>query len=114
MRLEPTLIGTLNNASLSASASGVLALLGTPRAQTALIDFASQNSRPLVDRQAAAAGFAAAVKARGLLLTQQQLAQQYARYNDSERLDVETQAVLASLLDAIEAPAIARGDIKAP
>jgi hypothetical protein len=114
LRLEPTLIGALSNASFSAEASGVLALLGTPRAQTALVDFASQHSRPLTDRQAAAAGFAAAVKARGLLLTQQQLAQQYARYNVSERLDSETQAVLGSILDAIEAPAIARGDIKTP
>jgi len=111
LRLEPSLIGALNNPSLSAGASNVLGLLGTPRAQTALVDFASQQSRSLGDRQAAAAGFAAAVKARGLLLTQVQIAAQYARYNASERLDTETQAVLASILDTIEAPAIARGDL---
>jgi hypothetical protein len=107
------LIGALNNPSISADAAGVLALLGSPRAQTALVDFASQHSRPLADRQAAAAGFAAAVRARGLLLTQVQIGEQYGRYNASEKLDAEAQAVLASLLDAIEAPAVARGEIEA-
>jgi hypothetical protein len=87
-------------------------LLGTPRAQSALVDFASQHSRPLADRQASAAGFQAAVKARGLLLTKVQIAEQYARYNASERLDQETQAVLGSVLDAIEAPAVARGEFR--
>jgi hypothetical protein len=60
--------------------------------------------RPISDRQAAAAAFAQAVTSRGLFLTQQQIATQFDRYNASERLDAETQAVLGSLLDAIEAP----------
>jgi hypothetical protein len=111
LRLEPTLILTLQNPVLSAGAAQVLSLLGTPRAQKALVDFASQHSRALENRQAAAAGFAAAVKARGLLLTQVQIAEQYARYNATARLDVETQAVMGSLLDAIEAPAMARGEL---
>jgi hypothetical protein len=90
--------------------ANVMSLLGTPRAQSALVDFASQHSRPLADRQAAAAAFGGAVKARGLLLTKVQIAEQYARYNASELLDKETQAVLGSVLDAIEAPAVARGE----
>jgi hypothetical protein len=112
LRQEPTLIRALANPALSASAAEVLGLFGSPKAQTALVDFASQDTRPLADRQAAAAAFAAAVKRRGLLLTQSQLAAQYARYNASERLDPETQAVLGSILDAMEAPAIARGDLR--
>ena len=64
-----------------------LANIGTPKSQTALVDFASQNARPLADRQAAAAAFAAAVQARGLNLTQQQIAAQFERYNASEKLD---------------------------
>ncbi|HZN33626.1 MAG TPA: hypothetical protein VFB80_07395 [Pirellulaceae bacterium] len=112
LRQEPLVIRALANPALSVAAANVLGLFGSPRAQTALVDFASQNTRPLADRQAAAAAFAAAVKARGLLLTQAQLAAQYARYNASETLDKDTQAVQGSLLDAIEAPAIARGDLK--
>jgi hypothetical protein len=111
LRQEPALIRALSNASLTAAAGEVLALFGTPTAQTALVDFASQFARPLAERQAAAAAFAAAVKSRGLLLTKAQITAQYARYNASETLDAETQSVLGSILDAIEAPAIARGEL---
>ncbi len=111
LRQEPALVRALSNPSLTVGAGEVLALFGSPTAQSALIDFASQNTRPLAERRAAAAAFAAAVKARGLLLTQGQIAAQYARYNASETLDAETQAVLGSILDAVEAPAIARGDL---
>ena len=57
---------------------------------------------PLADRQAAAAAFRTAVSAAGLLLTRDQLLQQYDIYNASEFLDSDTQQVLASILDAIE------------
>lgn len=112
LRQEPAVIRALGSPALSAQAAEVLALFGSPHAQTALVDFASQNTRPLAGRQAAAAAFAAAVKTRGLLLTQGQLAAQYARYNASEALDKDTQAVLGAILDGIEAPAIARGELK--
>ena len=46
-------------------------------------------------------------------LTQEQIARQYARYNSSQALDKPTQELLASILDTIEAPAIARGDLPA-
>jgi hypothetical protein len=119
LRQEPAVVRALDNPALTADAAALLALLGTPRSQSALIDFASQSSRPLADRQAAAAAFAAAVKSRGLLLTQNQLAQQYQRYNASATLDKNASAtldepaqkLLGSILDAIEAPAIARGEL---
>ena len=111
LTLEPAIIRALHNPSLTADAAALLGLFGTPTSQTALIDFASQTTRALSDRQAAASAFAAAVKSRGLLLTQQQIAAQYARYNASEKLDQPTQELLGIILDAIEAPAIARGEL---
>jgi hypothetical protein len=110
-RHEPTVIRSLNNPALTADSAGLLALYATPKSQTALVDFASQNSRPLTDRQAAAAAFAAAVKRRGIGLTQQQIAQQYARYNTAAALDQPTQELLGLVLDTLEAPAIARGEL---
>lgn len=111
LTLEPAIIRALQNPALTADAAAVLGLFGTPTSQTALVDFASQTTRALADRRAAASAFSAAVKSRGLLLTQQQIAAQYARYNASEKLDQPTQELLGIILDAIEAPAIARGDL---
>jgi hypothetical protein len=102
LRHESALIAALDNPALSAAAAGVLGRLGTPTSQKALVDFSSQHARALSDREAAAAAFAAAVKARGLHLTQQQIVTQFDRYNASERQDAQTQAVLGSVLDAIE------------
>jgi hypothetical protein len=79
--------------------------LGTPTAQEALVDLASQASRPLADRQAAAAAFAAAVKERGLRLTQGQVLQQFDRYRASASLDAATQTVLGGILDVIKSQA---------
>ncbi len=101
-RQEAALIEALDNPALSAAAAGVLGRLGTPSSQKALVDFASQHARALSDRQAAAAAFASAVKARGLNLTQREIVTQFDRYNASERQDAQTQAVLGSVLDAIE------------
>jgi hypothetical protein len=108
LRHEPAIIASLDSPPLAASAAHVLGQLATPKSQTALVNFASQNARPLSDRQAAASAFAAAVKERGLNLTQQQIVTQFERYNASERQDAQTQAVLGSILDAIEAPTTAR------
>jgi hypothetical protein len=111
LRQETAVIQALNHPALTVDAANVLAAFGTPTSQTALVDFASQQTRGLAERQAAAAAFAAAIKKRGLLLTQAQIAEQYSRYNASERLDRPTQELLSSILDAIEAPAVARGDL---
>jgi hypothetical protein len=111
LRHEPAIIQALYNPALAARAARVLSLFASPDSQTALVDFASQHVRALADRQAAAAAFEVAVKRRGLRLTQVQIAEQYARYNVSETLDVATQELLGALLDTIEAPAIARGEL---
>lgn len=106
-RVEPKVLAALNTPSISAQAAEVLALLGTARSQTALVDFASQGTRPIAARQAAAKAFAQAVQRRGILLSTTQISAQYDRYNASETADAATQAVLGSILDAIEARAAA-------
>jgi hypothetical protein len=111
LRHEARLVQALNQPELAASAALLLGQFGTPTAQLALVDFASQESRAIADRQEAAKAFSAAVKARGLRLTQQQIALQYDRYNASAQRDRETQEVLAAILDAIEAPAVSRGEL---
>jgi len=89
----------------TASAVTVLGRLGTPNAQRALVDFASQTRQPLDMRQAAAAAFGESLARHGTLLTTTEILHQYDRYNLSESLDRETQLVLASILDHLEAQA---------
>jgi hypothetical protein len=102
LRQEASLINALANPTLTAPAAAVLGELGTPKAQTGLIEVASQPGRAIADRQAAAAAFKVAVKHRGIMLTKQQILLQYERYNLSETLDKPTQAVLADILDTLE------------
>jgi len=111
LKQEPKIIRALDTPALAGDAAALLGLYGTPRAQGALIDFASQSNRALVDRQAAATAFAAAVKLRGLRLTQHQVAQQYARYQSIPAADEDARELLKSILETIEAPAIARGEL---
>jgi hypothetical protein len=89
---------------LAVKAAELLGLLGSPQAQRSLITMASQNARPLAERQAAARGFDTAVRQHGLLLTRSEILEQYERYNRSATLDADTQQVLGSLLDIIERP----------
>src|SRR5262249_34215521 len=110
----PAVIRAMNSPPLAAEAARLLALYATPKAQTALVDFASQTDRPLADRQAAAAAFVAAAKVRGIGLTQAQIALQYDRYNARQTLDKPTQELLGSILDAIESRAVARGELQRP
>ncbi|HND51695.1 MAG TPA: hypothetical protein PLV92_04840 [Pirellulaceae bacterium] len=103
-RQQPAVETALQTPELSSRAARVLGRFGTPRAQMSLIEVASTVTRPLADREAAASGFAEAVKRRALLLTRDEIQRQYERYNQSERLDADTQRVLGSILDTIEAP----------
>ncbi len=115
---ETKIIRALNHHVLSRQAAELLALYGTPGAQAALINFATQSSQPLENRQAAAVAFASAVKSHGLRLTVPQVAEQLARYQAAsatkvggQATDEPTRELLASLVKAIEAPAIARGEL---
>ena len=110
LRHEPVLTAALGQPSLMSPAAEILAKFGTPAAQLALVEAASQNHRPLVERQLAAASLTASIKSRGVLLTQSQIARQYDRYNSSAALDRSTQDLLGSLLDTIESAMAAAGN----
>ena len=80
----------------------LLGALGTPLAQRNLIGFASQEGLPLEHRQAAVQAFGLAIKSHGVLLTSEEIRQQYQRYKSSENQPGEVQRVLGSILDLIE------------
>ena len=90
--------------ALAPRAAKVLGLLATPQAQQALVDVASQNARSVKDRKAAVEGFRVATGRRGILLTTDQIRRQYDRYNNSARLDVDSQTILGEILDILEEP----------
>lgn len=92
---------------LTAAAADVLATLGTASAQRTLVQMADRPTQPLAQRQAAAAAFARSVERFGTLLTSGEVLQQYNLYNASEQEPRETQMLLASILDSIEARAAA-------
>lgn len=102
LRHEAAIQAALALPQLSGQAATVLGWLGSPSAQRALVTFAGQTARPVAARQAAAKAFAFAVQRHGVLLTREEVLQQYERYNQSATEDEETQQLLASLLDAIE------------
>lgn len=88
---------------VTADAARALVGIGSPEAQTVLVDYASGPTQQLADRQAAAQAFCDSVRRWGILLTTSQLAAQYDRYNQSETLDEDTQQLLSSILDCLEA-----------
>ncbi|MDA1054907.1 MAG: hypothetical protein O3C40_31170 [Planctomycetota bacterium] len=104
LRLQPAVEQAMHTPQLTDQAARVLGLFGTPSAQRLLVTLASQNSRRLSERQAAAAAFGTAISRRGVLLARTEIVLQYDRYNQSKILDQETQVVLGSLLDSIELP----------
>lgn len=88
---------------LSGKAITLLGQLGTPTAQKALVDLASSELQPIADRQKALTAFKKSVTQKGTLLTTDQILLQYTRYNASKKSDRQTQQVLGSILDCIEA-----------
>jgi hypothetical protein len=101
----PAVERAIGTPQLAERAARVLGLLGSPSAQRSLVALASQNERPLNERQAAARAFHIAVQRHGLLLTSAEVLTQYDRYNASATLDRGTQQVLGAILDSIELPA---------
>jgi hypothetical protein len=88
--------------ALTPLAAPLLADLGRPEGQRALVNLASQSARPLEMRQAAAAAFRRAVDRYGILLTTVEMARQYDLYNLSETQPKESQDVFSSILDTLE------------
>lgn len=102
LRNSDDLERTLFQNELSQASLGALAAAGTAGSQQALVDFASLPSQPLELRRQAAKAFADSFEQFGCLLTADQIAAQYDRYNASESADAETQQVLSEVLDTIE------------
>ncbi|MFM2093593.1 MAG: hypothetical protein RIS70_717 [Planctomycetota bacterium] len=101
-RLENSVLLALQTMELSQPAAEVLGQFGTPRAQQALADFASEPSRPLAARQKSVLALGEAIQHHGILLTKDSILAQYSRYNASERLDADSQKVLSDILDLFE------------
>lgn len=104
LSIESTVVEAVLNPSLSVEALGILAHFGTARSQQTLTDVASRFTLPLEVRRAAVGAFCRSVQEHGILLTSEEIEQQYARYNRSETLDRPTQQLLGILLDCLEAP----------
>jgi CheY-like chemotaxis protein len=96
---------------LTLAATHMLGKLGSPLAQRTLLELASRTTQPLEARRAALAAFGASLAAHGTLLTTQEIALQYERYNQSERQDRQSQQILGRILDLIEARAAADSTI---
>ena len=81
----------------------ILSSIASPESQRQLLDFASENGLPLEQRQKAVDAFQKSVKRSGTLLKTDEIMLQYSRYNASETQPKETQQLLSSVLDIIEA-----------
>jgi hypothetical protein len=103
-RQESHLNEAVRTPELTSRAVRVMGMLGTPAAQKRLVEVASDSSRNIEDRRAAAEAFKLAIQRRGLLLTRADVLHQYDLYNLSENFDQGTQQVLGMILDAMEAP----------
>jgi hypothetical protein len=90
------------NPALTETALKALANVGTAGAQRTLVDFASQSAQPMELRKLAAESFATNRTKFGVLLSTEEIAIQYDRYNASETATADVQALLGGLLDTLE------------
>jgi len=110
-RAQAPAMAALFSSDLGTDAIAVLGNLGTPEAQTSLVDLASRWTQPLEVRKAAAEAFWKNTAEHGILLTAKQIRVQYDRYNQSRDRESSTQQVLASILNCIEAPLKAKQQV---
>jgi CheY-like chemotaxis protein len=108
--IESALTGLIHRPPFNAAAMQILGSLATPKAQLALVEYASLTEPTHADRMKAVEQFASAVKKRGLFLTKTRIQQQFDLYNSSEQATPETIEILGNLLDAIEAPSQQRSE----
>ena len=105
---QDAVLAALYNPKLATRAVAVLANLNSAESQQALVDVASRVTQPLELRKAAVKAFRESTREHGVLLTTDQIRQQYDRYNQSRDQDAATQRVLGLILDCIEAPSAKR------
>ena len=99
---EPEMIRALDHPALNPFAIRLLGEMNSAAAQTALVEYASNEGQLMAQREAAASAFRASVSRHGILLTSRQMLAQYDRYNASELQAKAVQDVLASILDTLE------------
>lgn len=99
---DEELLAAVNRVPDAAAAIPSLKLLGTPESQRSLVNLASLDLLPIESRRAAAEAFDYSVQHHGLLLTTQQMLDQYDRYNASRDMQAPVQQVLGAVLDSIE------------
>ncbi|MDZ7618943.1 MAG: hypothetical protein U1E05_18205, partial [Patescibacteria group bacterium] len=102
--LDDVALKALYVPELAQRATVLAGRLGTPAAQTALIDLASRHTAPMAVRRAAVTALGHSIERHGILLLAGQIVEQYHRYNASGTRDQATQQVLAHILDYLEAP----------
>jgi hypothetical protein len=90
------------NPALAETTLRALANVGTAGSQRTLVDVASQAAQPMELRRLAAQSFAINRAKFGVLLSTEEIALQYDRYNASETATADVQEILGSLLDALE------------
>jgi hypothetical protein len=90
------------NPALAETTLRALANVGTAGSQRTLVDVASQAAQPMELRRLAAESFAANRARFGVLLSTEEIALQYDRYNASETATADVQQLLGSLLDVLE------------
>ncbi len=102
--IDDVSLKALNVPELAERATVLAGRLGTPAAQTALVNLASRRTAPIALRRAALTALGRTIEQHGILLVATQIEQQYERYNASGTRDQATQQVLAHILDYLEAP----------
>ncbi len=106
-RVTPAVVRALHVPALTGGAALVLSDLPDLAAQHALLDLANDSVLPPQVRKIGAVGFARNVRQFGLHLTSGEIQKQYDRYNASRLEGRDVQAILSSILDAIESRAAA-------
>ncbi|MGI9517124.1 MAG: HEAT repeat domain-containing protein [Pirellulaceae bacterium] len=99
---QDQLMRALGSPAAAADTLRLLGEIGTPQAQSRLVNTASNIQLPAPLRKIAAESFAHAVRTHGLMLRNDDIQTQYDRYNSSGSQPPETQQILGYLLDAIE------------
>jgi len=104
-RHQEKLVAALFQPGMAEYVAPALGAVATPAAMQALLNFSSQGTQSLADRQTAVTALDNAIQKRGLLITRLEVQRQYQLYNASlETADDETVELLGSILDSIEGP----------
>ena len=100
---QEQLLGLLYHPEFTEAAANILSTQPTAVAQRAMLGFVSQGDLPIEARTTVVDAFEKAVQRSGAMLTGREIRLQYERYNASEGLPKETQALLGRVLDVLEA-----------